>query len=103
MAGRYQAKSLSCPNCGGPVELRGFAHTLTSVCPQCLSVLDASTPEVQILQTVPGRRRLSPRFRSARAAKSATRTRKSSASKSAQVRIRRRLLLLGRISALQSL
>jgi hypothetical protein len=45
-----QAKSISCPNCGGPVQLRGFAHTLSVVCPQCLSVLDATTPEVQILQ-----------------------------------------------------
>ena len=33
-----------CPNCGGPIELRGFGHALTAVCPQCLSVLDASTP-----------------------------------------------------------
>ena len=31
-----QAKSISCPNCGGPVQLRGFAHTLSVVCPQCL-------------------------------------------------------------------
>jgi hypothetical protein len=37
-------KSLECPNCGGPVERRGFGHTLTIVCPQCLSVLDATTP-----------------------------------------------------------
>ena len=49
-----QAKSISCPNCGGPVQLRGFAHTLSVVCPQCLTVLDASTPEVQILQTFQG-------------------------------------------------
>lgn len=46
-----QAKSISCPNCGGPVQLRGFAHTLSVVCPQCHSVLDTSTAEVAILQT----------------------------------------------------
>jgi hypothetical protein len=45
-----QVKSISCPNCGGAVELRGFAHTLSVVCPQCKTVLDASTPEVKILQ-----------------------------------------------------
>ena len=45
-----QAKSISCPNCGGPVQIRGFAHTLSVVCPQCHSVLDTSTPEVAILQ-----------------------------------------------------
>jgi hypothetical protein len=46
-----QARSISCPNCGGPVELRGFAHTLSVVCPACQTVLDTSTPEVQILKT----------------------------------------------------
>ena len=72
-----QAKSISCPNCGGPVQLRGFAHTLSVVCPQCLTVLDASTPEVQILQTFQGEeRRSSQPFRSARAEKSATRSTK---------------------------
>src|SRR5271166_3307409 len=55
-----QTKSISCPNCGGPVELRGFAHTLSAVCPQCLTVLDASTPEVQILQTFQGKTRTQP-------------------------------------------
>ncbi len=44
------ARSISCPNCGGAVQLRGFAHTLSVVCPQCHSVLDTSTPEVAILQ-----------------------------------------------------
>jgi hypothetical protein len=55
-----KAKSISCPNCGGPVELRGFAHTLTLVCPQCLSVLDASSPEVEILQKFEGKAHISP-------------------------------------------
>ena len=45
-----KAKTLSCPNCGGPVELRGFGHTLSVVCPQCHTVLDVSEPLVRILQ-----------------------------------------------------
>jgi hypothetical protein len=45
-----KAKSLHCPGCGGPVELRGFGHTLSVVCPQCHAVLDVSSPLVQILQ-----------------------------------------------------
>src|SRR5277367_1031577 len=53
-------KALYCPNCGGPVELRGFGHALTVVCPQCLSVLDASTPEYQILQTFQETQRIEP-------------------------------------------
>lgn len=43
-------KSISCPNCGGIVELRGMAHSLTAVCIQCLSVIDAASPQVKMLQ-----------------------------------------------------
>jgi Domain of unknown function (DUF4178) len=57
-----KAKSLSCPNCGAPVTLRGFAHTLTAVCPNCLSVLDTSNPEFQVLQTFQGRERIQPKI-----------------------------------------
>jgi hypothetical protein len=55
-----QAKSITCPNCGGPVQLRGFAHTLSVVCPQCSTVLDASTPEVEILQKFEGKAHTKP-------------------------------------------
>jgi hypothetical protein len=44
------------------VELRGFAHTLNVVCPQCLSVLDASTPEVQILQQAQAKQNVQPKI-----------------------------------------
>jgi hypothetical protein len=43
-------QALACPNCGGPVERRGFGRSLSAVCPQCLTVLDASTPQLRILQ-----------------------------------------------------
>src|SRR5258708_16663651 len=54
MAGQRvaKAKGLNCPNCGSPVEIRGFAHTLSAVCPSCHSILDTSTPIVKVLQTV---------------------------------------------------
>jgi hypothetical protein len=45
-----KTKAMYCPNCGGPVELRGFGHALTVVCPQCLTLLDASSPLLKILQ-----------------------------------------------------
>lgn len=45
-----KTRALFCPNCGAAVELRGFGHTLTVVCAHCLSVLDASTPLVRVLQ-----------------------------------------------------
>lgn len=44
-------QALACPNCGGPVERRGFGYSITAVCPQCRTVLDASTPVLQILET----------------------------------------------------
>lgn len=55
-----QARSISCPGCGGPVQLRGFAHTLSVVCPQCHSVLDTSTPEVEILQKFQEKTKIQP-------------------------------------------
>ncbi len=55
-----KTKALYCPNCGGPIELRGFGHALTAVCPQCLSVLDASSPELNILQKIQEKMRVTP-------------------------------------------
>jgi hypothetical protein len=55
-----QAKSISCPNCGGPVQLRGFGHTLSVVCPQCQTALDTSTPEVKILEIFQSKRPIAP-------------------------------------------
>lgn len=57
-----KARSLSCPNCGAAVELRGFAYTLTAVCPSCLSVIDASSPELQILQKFAEKQRVQPKI-----------------------------------------
>jgi hypothetical protein len=45
-----KARAMYCPNCGGPVEFRGFGHALTVVCPQCFSVLDASSPLLKVIQ-----------------------------------------------------
>lgn len=53
-------KGLNCPNCGGPLEVRGFAHTLSIVCPQCLSVLDAKDPNLRVLQKFQAKQRWTP-------------------------------------------
>ncbi|MEO7145228.1 MAG: DUF4178 domain-containing protein [Bryobacteraceae bacterium] len=45
-----KVRALFCPNCGGVVQLRGYAHTLTAVCTNCFTVLDTSTPAVRVLQ-----------------------------------------------------
>jgi hypothetical protein len=57
-----KARSLACPSCGAAVELRGFAHTLSAVCPHCLSVLDATSPEFEILQKFQGKQRVQPKI-----------------------------------------
>lgn len=53
-------KALACPNCGGPVEIRGYAHTLSVVCPGCLTVLDASNEQLAILQKFHAKQRIQP-------------------------------------------
>jgi hypothetical protein len=55
-----KTKALYCPNCGGPIELRGFGHALTAVCPQCLGVLDASSPLLKMVQQVQEKQRCNP-------------------------------------------
>ncbi len=42
------------------MERRGFGHTLSVVCPQCLCVLDASQPVLKILQQVEEAQRREP-------------------------------------------
>ena len=53
-------KGLNCPNCGAALSIRGFEHTLTVVCPQCLSILDAKDPNLQILQKFASKTRIQP-------------------------------------------
>jgi hypothetical protein len=43
-------KGLNCPSCGAALTVRGFEHTISIVCPQCLAILDAKDPNLQILQ-----------------------------------------------------
>lgn len=55
-----QVQALACPSCGAQVELRGFANTLTAVCPHCTAVLDTSTPALQILHKFQSEQRRTP-------------------------------------------
>jgi predicted RNA-binding Zn-ribbon protein involved in translation (DUF1610 family) len=55
-----RAKSLECPNCGGPVELRAAEVSLTAVCIQCLSVLDTKSESVNVLQQFRVKQRVKP-------------------------------------------
>jgi hypothetical protein len=42
-------RSLTCPNCGGSVELRGMTHSLSAVCSYCQSVIDTASPGLKVL------------------------------------------------------
>jgi hypothetical protein len=55
-----RARSLSCPNCGGVIELRGFEHSRSAVCVQCCTIIDPSTPELKILQKFDEKLRVRP-------------------------------------------
>jgi hypothetical protein len=55
-----QVKALNCPGCGAPLTIHGMAHTLTVVCPNCLSVLDAKDPNLQVLQQFEAQQRFQP-------------------------------------------
>jgi len=55
-----QVKSLGCPNCGAPVVIRGFATTLSVVCGNCHSILDAKDPNLAVLQQFQAAERIQP-------------------------------------------
>jgi len=57
-----QVQALQCPNCGGTVQLRGYAQTVNAVCEHCLAVLDTSTPALRILQEAQTRERVQPQI-----------------------------------------
>jgi hypothetical protein len=42
-------KALTCPGCGGTVTIRAAGYTVTVACQYCGSILDVSTPEVQLV------------------------------------------------------
>src|SRR5437764_10120164 len=51
-------KALNCSGCGAAMNVRAFEHTISVVCPQCLAILDARDPNLQILQTFTKKTRL---------------------------------------------
>lgn len=57
-----KTRAIECPSCGGSVELRGYSHSLSAVCIQCLSVIDTSHPQLTILKKFDEGRRVSPQI-----------------------------------------
>jgi hypothetical protein len=53
---RVAAQQLSCPQCGGPLELRAPDQTLRVACPNCGSLLDVSQGRLRFMQALePGK------------------------------------------------
>ncbi|BDC50359.1 hypothetical protein F183_A26750 [Bryobacterales bacterium F-183] len=60
---KVPARAITCPNCGGSVQIRGFAHTLNVVCDKCRSVLDANSDNrVTVLQKAQKAQRIDPKI-----------------------------------------
>ncbi len=49
MAGN-QAKTLSCPACGGAVTVRAAGHTVSAVCAHCSTVIDTANDSFRIIK-----------------------------------------------------
>lgn len=43
-------KPLTCPNCGGAIEIKAAGYTVTLACPYCGSLLDVADPDVKVIQ-----------------------------------------------------
>ncbi|WP_448503012.1 DUF4178 domain-containing protein [Sphingomonas sp.] len=43
------ARALSCPSCGGTIELRAAGYSVTVACQYCASILDVSDPQVRLV------------------------------------------------------
>jgi hypothetical protein len=57
-----QIRALNCTNCGAPLQIRAGGHTLTVVCGNCLSLIDARDPALGVLQTFQTRQRAAPKI-----------------------------------------
>ena len=43
-------RALSCPSCGGTINLRAAGYTVTVACQYCGSILDVANPDVRLIQ-----------------------------------------------------
>ncbi len=59
---RVQASSLSCPSCGAAIAQRAQGWAVTVVCGSCGSVLDATDPNLRVLQQQEDAVRVKPRL-----------------------------------------
>jgi len=58
--GAGAARSLTCSNCGAAVSLRAAGQSVSAVCTQCLSVLDASNESLRVIGQYQAKERVRP-------------------------------------------
>jgi hypothetical protein len=51
---------LNCPSCGAPLNLSAAGHSLSVVCAQCHSILDAKDPNLQVLEKFEAKQAIKP-------------------------------------------
>jgi hypothetical protein len=51
---------LNCPSCGAPLTISAAGHSLSVVCAQCRSILDAKDPNLQVLQKFEAKETIKP-------------------------------------------
>ena len=44
------ARAVTCPSCGGTVQVRAAGFSVTLVCEYCGSVLDVANPDVALIE-----------------------------------------------------
>ena len=57
---RNQTDALSCPSCGGVVNVKAAGVSMSAVCSHCQSILDTSNASLQLLQKASEKRTLKP-------------------------------------------
>ena len=60
MQGGVAASALTCPSCGAPLTISAAGHTLSVVCGNCRSILDAKDPNLQVLEKFEARQQYRP-------------------------------------------
>ena len=55
-----QLSGLNCPKCGAAIEMRTFGRAVSITCQNCLSILDATDPNLKILQQAWAREKIPP-------------------------------------------
>jgi hypothetical protein len=58
--GHVAAIALRCPGCGAPLTLSAGGHTLSVVCANCRSILDAKDPNLQVLERFEAKQTIRP-------------------------------------------